>query len=153
MVRTDPHAAPHSPLRRQCAARLPRCCRLHLGKEHQPNSARCVQTRRDDTVLHRACNAPTLRVVGQWVPEYLKRPNHEYPPQSRLSQGSKKDRKKRTEWDFELRDKLDRLANLDCTTCGRIVLETPKMENKYGWKHIDKDLLALIDQAGCANLR
>jgi hypothetical protein len=32
------------------------------------------------------------------------------------------------------------------------VLETPEVESEYGWKHLDKDLLARITQARRANL-
>ena len=60
--------------------------------------------------------------------------------------------KKRTKWDFELGGKLDRLADLNYTACGRIVLETLQMENENGWKRLDKHLLARIAKAGWAIL-
>ena len=54
---------------------------------------------------------------------------------------------KRTEWDFELGGKPDRLADLNYAACGRIVLETLEMENENGWKRLKKHLLACITQA------
>jgi hypothetical protein len=47
-----------------------------------------------------------------------------------LSPGCRRDEnEKRTERDFELGGKLDRLADLNYTACGRIVPETLEMEN------------------------
>jgi hypothetical protein len=60
--------------------------------------------------------------------------------------------KRRTEWDFELGGKLDRLADLNYTACGRIVPETLEMENENGWKRLDEHLLTRIAQAGWATL-
>jgi hypothetical protein len=51
---------------------------------------------------------------------------------------------KPTEWDVELGGKLDRLADLDYTACGRIVPETLEMKNENGWKRLDEHLLARI---------
>jgi hypothetical protein len=60
--------------------------------------------------------------------------------------------RRRTEWDFELGGKLDRLADLNYTVCGRIVLETLEMEDESGRKHLDKHLLARIAQTRWAIL-
>ena len=54
----------------------------------------------------------------------------------------------RTERDFELGGEADRLADLNYTACGRIVLETLEMENENGWKRLDEHLLTRIVQAG-----
>lgn len=43
----------------------------------------------------------------------------------------------RTRWDFELRDKLDILVDLNF---GCIVAETADTEDKYRWKHLDEDV-------------
>ena len=61
---------------------------------------------------------------------------------------------KRTEWEVELGENLDRLVDLDYTACGRIVPETLEMENENGWKRLDEHLLARIRvaQAGWAVL-
>ena len=65
-----PHVAPGSLFHHRCAAKLPLCRRLRSGEERRPNSARCLQIRRDGKALHKACNvvAPSLKVVGQRVP-------------------------------------------------------------------------------------
>ena len=59
-ARTRPHAAPYSPIRRQCAAKLSGCERLHSGEERQPNSARrprlAVMVEHSiELVMHRPC--------------------------------------------------------------------------------------------------
>jgi hypothetical protein len=50
----------------------------------------------------------------------------------------------RTERDFELGGEADRLADLNYTACGRIVLETLEMENENGWKRLDENLLLAL---------
>ena len=62
---------------------------------------------------------------------------------------------KRTEWDVELRGKLDMLADLNYTACSLVVPETLEMENENGWKRLDEHLLVRIrvTQAGSAVLR
>jgi hypothetical protein len=54
-----------------------------------------------------------------------------------------------TWWDFELRGKLDRLANLDYATRGHVVQEALEMEDQYRWKRLDehRDLLARFARA------
>ena len=59
---------------------------------------------------------------------------------------------KRTEWDVKLGGKLDRLADLNNTACGRIVPETLEMENKNEWKRLDEHLLACPAQTRWAVL-
>ena len=63
--------------------------------------------------------------------------------------------KRRTGWDFELRGKADKLADLNYTACGCIVPETLEMENENGWKCLDEHLLARIrvSRAGRTVLR
>jgi predicted transcriptional regulator len=60
----------------------------------------------------------------------------------------------RTKWDFELRGKLDRLADLDNATRGRVVQEALEVDDKYGWKRLDerRDLLARLAQARWADM-
>ena len=56
--------------------------------------------------------------------------------------------KKRTEWDFEVWFKPDRLSDLRYTPRSRIVYETLEMENENGWKRLDEYLLARIPHVG-----
>jgi hypothetical protein len=52
-----------------------------------------------------------------------------------------KTEKTRTEWDFELWFKLNRLSDLIYAPRGRIVYEALKMEDKNLWKCLEKHLL------------
>ena len=52
--------------------------------------------------------------------------------------------KRRTEWDVELRVKLDMLADLNYAACRCIVPETLEMENENRWKCLNEHLLARI---------
>ena len=54
----------------------------------------------------------------------------------------------RTDWDFELRRKLNRLARLNYAICGRIAQEALKMEDENGRKCLDLHLLARLARAG-----
>ena len=59
---------------------------------------------------------------------------------------------KRTEWDFELRCKPYRLADLLYAICGCIILEALEMEDESGWKRFEKHLLGRITRARLADL-
>jgi hypothetical protein len=62
--------------------------------------------------------------------------------QPRLS--CEKRRKNRTEWDFELRRELNRLADLNYAIRGHVILEALKVEDENGWKHLNVHLLARL---------
>jgi hypothetical protein len=55
-----------------------------------------------------------------------------------------KGEEERTQWNFELRGKLDRLATLDYAACNCVVKEALEMDDEYRWKCFDehRDLLA-----------
>jgi hypothetical protein len=59
-----------------------------------------------------------------------------------------------TWWDFELRGKLDRFADLDYATRVRIVQEALQMEDEHRWKRLDehRDLLARFTRVRWADL-
>ena len=70
-----------------------------------------------------------------------------------LSLGSRRDKyEKRTEWDFDLWGKVDRLPDLNYTAYSRIVPETLKVENENGRKRLNEQCLARNAQAGRAIL-
>jgi hypothetical protein len=54
----------------------------------------------------------------------------------------------RTDWDFQLRRKLNRLAHLNYAIRGRIVLEALKMEDENGRKRLNLHLLDRLSRAG-----
>lgn len=70
--------------------------------------------------------------------------------QLRLSRGKR--RENRTDWDFELRCELNRLADLNHTIRCRIVQEALKMEDENGWKRLDLHLFARPARAGLLGL-
>ena len=53
----------------------------------------------------------------------------------------------RTEWDFELWPKLNRLSDPIYAIRGHIVHEALKMENKNLWKRLEKHLLGCFVRA------
>ena len=72
---------------------------------------------------------------------------------ARYSQPRHKEEKKtRTKWDFELWRELDRFADLDYATRGRIVQEAFEVKDEHGWKRLDQHLLARLARARRANL-
>jgi hypothetical protein len=67
-----------------------------------------------------------------------------------LARGERKDN--RTKWDFKLRRELNRFADLNYAIRGRVIHEPLKMEDKNGWKRLEKYLLACIARARLADL-
>lgn len=70
-----------------------------------------------------------------------------------LGQQERNKGKNRTNWDFELRCKLNRLARLNYDIRGCIVLEALKMEDENGRKRLDLHLLDRLSRAGLVDRR
>src|SRR6266852_3084100 len=72
--------------------------------------------------------------------------------QSILSLGCREKGKNRTEWDFEVWSKPDRLSDLRYTARRRIVSDAVEMEDEYWRKRLDENSLTCVAQAGWAAL-